>query len=355
MEEMKMANLYVDLHVIQTVPPSCVNRDDTGSPKTAIYGGVRRARVSSQSWKRAIRLMFRERFCEEDLGVRTKDIVNMVAEEIIKRNSLITLESAQKSAEKIINDAEVSTKDSTAKALFFMSPKQAAGLAELTASESYNKKEAQDTLNNNPSIDIALFGRMVADSPILNTDATAQVAHAISTHRVENEFDYFTAVDDRSREDNAGAGMIGTVEFNSSTLYRFATVALHELAEQLGGIETAAKAVAEFARAFVLSMPDGKINTFANRTVPDAVYITLRNDMPVNFAGAFEKPIRTEKGGYAQESAKEFAAYANKVYSSFAEQPMCAYVIGDMENLGVVCSLNKALEKLECDVKGKLQ
>ena len=50
--------LFVDIHAIQSLPPSNVNRDDTGSPKTAIYGGVRRSRVSSQSWKRAIRQYF---------------------------------------------------------------------------------------------------------------------------------------------------------------------------------------------------------------------------------------------------------------------------------------------------------
>lgn len=124
-------------------------------------------------------------------------------------------------------------------------------------------------------MDMALFGRMVADDPSLNYDAAAQVAHSISTHAVQNEYDYFTAVDDCQAEDNAGAGHLGTVEYNSSTLYRYATVNVMELAGQLGA-EQAAETVRAFGEAFLFSMPTGKQNSFANRTLPDAVYVTIR-------------------------------------------------------------------------------
>lgn len=128
---------------------------------------------------------------------------------------------------------------------------------------------------------------MVASDPSLNYDAAAQVAHSISTHAVQNEYDYFTAVDDCAPEDNAGAGHLGTVEYNSSTLYRYATVNTAELAEQLGAKEVPG-VVRAFADAFIRSMPTGKQNTFANRTLPDAVYVTIRGDQPVNLCGAFE-------------------------------------------------------------------
>ena len=95
--------IYVDFHVIQTVPPSCVNRDDTGSPKTALYGGVRRARVSSQSWKRAMREMFCEDLDKKDIGIRTKRIVNLLAEELLKLKMNMQLQDAQIMAEKIMN------------------------------------------------------------------------------------------------------------------------------------------------------------------------------------------------------------------------------------------------------------
>jgi CRISPR system Cascade subunit CasC len=232
---------FVDIHVIQSLPPSCVNRDDTGSPKTAIYGGVRRARVSSQAWKHAMREMFKDYFSESELSERTKKIVEKVAEKILLLRD-ISEEEAMVLAEKVIKQAGISTKDSEAKALFFMSSKQADNLARMALMEPLpGKKDVQAALNAGNGVDIALFGRMVADEPALNADAAAQVAHAISTHKVENEYDYYTAMDDRAPEDQAGAGMIGTIEFNSATLYRYATVAAHDLKKNLGDPKAAAK------------------------------------------------------------------------------------------------------------------
>ena len=188
-------NLYIDLHVIQTLPPSCVNRDDTGSPKTAIYGGVTRARVSSQSWKRAMRLMFADMYTEEEKGIRTKKIVDLLAKKISELDSEI--QSAEKLAKKVLEAAGIKLTEKNGKAetgaLFFISEKQIEKLAELAIAhpdgkfEKEDKKELQEALKNYPSVDLALFGRMVADEPSLNYDATAQVAHAISTHAVHNE------------------------------------------------------------------------------------------------------------------------------------------------------------------------
>jgi CRISPR system Cascade subunit CasC len=325
-----MEKTFVDFHVIQTVPPSCVNRDDTGSPKTAVYGGVRRARVSSQSWKRAMRMMFRENFDESQLGVRTKKIIDLVAQYIRVQDDSKTEEEALSLAEKVISIAGVSTKDKAAKALFFMSTKQAQNLAELILrKEKLDKKDAQLALNKNHGIDVALFGRMVADEPALNTDASSQVAHSISTHRVDNEYDYYTAMDDMTPEDSAGAGMIGTVEFNSATLYRYATVAAHELFKQLSEDPKAlARTIKEFARAFVTSMPTGKQNTFANRTLPDAVMVSIRKDQPLNLVGAFEEPVQNE-GGFVNKSVSKLAAYAMNIYDSFSCPPEKAYAVGE--------------------------
>ncbi|NLA12113.1 MAG: type I-E CRISPR-associated protein Cas7/Cse4/CasC, partial [Firmicutes bacterium] len=130
----RLDRVFVDIHVIQSLPPSCVNRDDTGSPKTALYGGVRRARVSSQAWKRAVRVMFRDYFSEEELSERTKKIVDKVAGQI-RAISDTGEDEAMDLAQKIINNAGVSTKDLEAKALFFMSNKQAENMARLALSE----------------------------------------------------------------------------------------------------------------------------------------------------------------------------------------------------------------------------
>lgn len=353
MEQTK--RLYMDFHVIQTVPPSCVNRDDTGSPKTAIYGGVQRARVSSQSWKRAMRQMFREDFKEDELGVRTKKIVEMVAKEIQQIDDHVEEDKARELAEKVLNACNISTKDGEAKALFFLSVKQAYNLAKLILeNDSPSKKEAQQMILKDHSVDIALFGRMVADDPTLNADAAAQVAHSISTHRVDNEYDYFTAVDDMAPEDNAGAGMIGVVEFNSATLYRYATVAVHELQRELGGENAVvAEAVAEFAKAFITSMPTGKQNTFANRTLPDAVLVTIRRDQPVNLVGAFEKPVKTRDEGYVQTSVECLNKYANRVYASFAKEPEKSWGIG-MEGTAEKVDLAGLLQGIEKQIMDEL-
>lgn len=318
--------LYVDIHVLQTVPPSCINRDDTGSPKTALYGGSTRARVSSQAWKKAVRESFKQ---EGAAGIRTKQIVDLVAREIRALESELDEDAAKKKAESILNLSGVTTKEGAAKALFFMSPKQAKELAELAHADCKDKKTAQTALNENPTIDIALFGRMVADDPSLNTDACCQVAHAISTHRIENEYDYFTAVDDLAPEDNAGAGMIGTVEFNSSTLYRYATIAAHDLEGKLGGEDAAASAVKNFAKAFISSMPTGKQNTFANLTPPFFALVIIREDTPVNLVGAFESAIKASKdSGFAAPSVVALEEYATKVWQDWYGEPVMCLEVG---------------------------
>ena len=346
----KQHHLYVDIHVLQTVPPSCVNRDDTGSPKTAVYGGVRRARVSSQAWKRAVRMAFREMYAPEEGSARTKRIVRMVQKHI---TVLAPGMDAEKLAVDVLKNAGLPVNekdlDKGTEALFFMSEAQAEALARLavnTPEKMKDKDICKAALMENPSVDLALFGRMVASDPSLNYDASAQVAHAISTHGVQNEFDYFTAVDDLSPEDTSGAGHLGTVEFNSATLYRYATVNVTELSSSLG--TATPSAVRNFLEAFICSMPTGKQNTFANRTMPDVVYVTVRKDQPVNLAGAFEKPIQPDRmGGYADASVQRLMEYAQKVYTAYADTPAKAWSIGapaaDTETL----PLPKLLEALE--------
>jgi CRISPR system Cascade subunit CasC len=184
---------------------------------------------------------------------------------------------------------------------------------------------------------------------------------------VENEYDYFTAVDDRAPEDNAGAGMIGTVEYSSATLYRYSTVAAHELFKQLAKDETVLeKTINEFARAFVTSMPTGKQNTFANRTLPDAVLISVRTDQPVNFAGAFEEPVKDKsfvKGegfvkdkGFVKASAQALESYVKGLYEDFCGTPVKSYVIGAyLDGLGEKVPFPQLLERLGKEVAGLCQ
>ena len=341
--------LYVDFHVLQTVPPSCINRDDTGSPKTAVYGGVNRARVSSQAWKHAMRKAFAEELLqEEEVGKRTKKAAELIAEQV---RLLAPDADAEKLAKKALDNAGIKKDDKgNTKALFFLSAAQAKALAELAVAGSSDKKEYRKALQKAPSVDMALFGRMVADDASLNYDAAAQVAHSISTHAVQNEYDYFTAVDDCSDEDNAGAGHLGTVEYNSATLYRYAVVNVQELAAHLGA-EKAVETVRSFGEAFIRSMPTGKQNTFANRTLPDAVYVTIREDQPVNLCGAFEHAVRRSTEGYAEPSKKALQSYAQKLYACYGAPAKSFTVCPGLEELAPAQPLDAMLTALEAAVK----
>ena len=344
--------LYVDFHILQTVPPSCINRDDTGSPKTAVYGGVTRARVSSQAWKHAMRAAFAEN-ARLDVGKRTKKAAELVKEQIL------VLDPEQKKADKMAKEAlkYVGIKSDDKKgtdALIFISSAQAKALAELVVGGCTKDEEYEEALIENPSADMVLFGRMVAQKASLKYDAAAQVAHSISTHAVQNEYDYFTAVDDCQAEDNAGAGHLGTVEYNSSTLYRYATVNVMELAGQLGAAQ-AAETVRAFGEAFLFSMPTGKQNTFANRTLPDAVYVTLREDQPVNLCGAFERAVPRSAQGYAAPSKAALVQYAQQMYSSFAEAPAQSFTVGSgLEELAPAQTAKAMLDALEKAVRDAL-
>jgi CRISPR system Cascade subunit CasC len=367
--------LYIDIHVIQTVPPSCVNRDDTGSPKTAVFGGVTRARVSSQAWKKAVRDMFKEN--NIGTGIRTKRVYDLVAKEMQKLNGddydtcyekahkIVDLAMGKDKKDKKEKDKDKENKSKTKQkdegelgALFFISTKQITELAQLAVSGSDKKQDAQEVMTNHYTIDMALFGRMVADDAGLNIDASCQVAHAVSTHGVNNEFDFFTAQDENKAETttDAGAGMMGTIEYNSSTLYRYATVAVHDLCDNLKDLQQTADAVKNFAEAFIYSMPTGKQNTFANRTLPDAVYIAVRTDQPVNFAGAFEKAVTLSyaKDGYIGSSVKAFEEYAGEIYKDWVDEPVSGYSVGKM-TLGEKGGCKEILSKLPAKVTELLQ
>jgi CRISPR system CASCADE complex protein casC len=368
---MDVKRLFVDFHVIQTVPPSCVNRDDTGSPKTATYGGVTRARVSSQAWKHAMREYFKLSWAEGDLAVRSRRIIQELAEEI-KRKSGMDSPEALEVSEKALQDlgfviqegeGEESKEERTTKSgkgkkkqgknnaedklktLFFVSRAQISALADAVITGYTKSEDLVEVLNEHPNFEIALFGRMAASNHALKCDAASQVAHSISTHEVRTEFDYFTALDDLSTEENLGAGHLGIVEFNSSTMYRYATINVKELVDQkIGEVD---RVVRSFAEAFIYSMPTGRQNPFANRTVPDAVYITIREDQPVNFCGAFEEAIDSSNG-YSKPSILRLVEYANKSYQNFVEAPK--YVMGtgeDLEKLCVSKPMKKNLDLLE--------
>lgn len=333
---MKNNRLFLDIHAIQILPPSNVNRDDTGSPKTARFGGVTRARVSSQAWKKAMRDYFCKNGQEFRLGIRTKRILNYVISRILEKGIASERHEYQDKVVAVLENAgyKYSRKKQELDALYFFSNEQIDKLAEFTQNERYIKKydtdsekkkikkeitnllKEEDTI----AIDIALFGRMLAGTPLLKEEASSQVAHAISTHEVQTEYDYFIATDD---DDNAGAAMIETNEFNSSTLYRYANVAVHEFLHQMkDDKELTARALRLYIEAFAKSMPTGKCNSYANQTFPQALLVILRDDRPISFVGAYENAVKT-KNGYTEESVRRLFTEGKKA-DKFVHKPVAS-------------------------------
>ncbi|MGW4320691.1 type I-E CRISPR-associated protein Cas7/Cse4/CasC [Streptomyces sp. NPDC004684] len=304
--------LYIDVHIVQTVPPANLNRDDQGNPKEAIYGGARRSRVSSQAWKRATRRHFDLQAPEQDRATRTRRITNELTTRIC-RDTDLNREAAAPIAEALLAQLGLSQgkkAGDTAYLLFYGNAQldavaalvtdRAADLATLddkALTEAVKELPVAKTFQTGHPVGVALFGRMVADIPKLNVDAAVQVAHALSTHETQLEFDYFTAVDDQNEKDETGAGMIGTIGFNSATLYRFATIGFAQLTSNLDGdTEAALDAVDRFVDSFALSVPTGYQNSFAHRTRPSLIAVVVRTDQPVNLVSAFEEPVAAEAG-----------------------------------------------------------
>lgn len=322
--------LYVDINILQSVPSSNINRDDTGAPKTAMYGGVTRARVSSQSWKRATRRAFADdsQNAEWLNGIRTLQAPQLLADEIKKQQVELSDEEAMDKSLEVFKQVKIKLDKKTnhTKALLMVSAGQLKKLAEYILNNSdWDKKELKEIMQSEQSLDISLFGRMVADDPSLNVDASCQVAHAISTHEVVPEFDYYTAVDDKKADDESGAAMLGTIEYNSSMLYRYANVNVDELMHNLGELDVSLKGLRLFIKDFIMSMPTGKQNSFANKTIPQYVMVTIREDTPVNLVSAFEQPVRS-RDGYLEPSIKKLEEeYMNT--QKFVEPPLANFVV----------------------------
>lgn len=342
-------SLTIDIHALQTLPPSLINRDDTGAPKSAIFGGALRQRVSSQSWKRAIRRTFEEDFDKGSVGFRTKRIVDLVVAKIKElaegwdeKKAVDAVKAALKKVDLKLIDPPAAADDEAAQGalpktdcLLFVSPRQITHLAQViidadAEGKKAGKKQIVEALDTDHSVDIAMFGRMVAEAPDFNVDASVQVAHAIGVHESEPEFDYFTAVDDVNEDEGqTGAGMIDTVQMMSSTLYRFATVDLASLEENLGDRQAAVVTSIEFLKAFITSLPTGKQNTFAHNTLPELVYIAVRDSRSISLVNAFEEPVTPERDATRREvAARRLAAEERNIEEAYGFVPERAFVLG---------------------------
>lgn len=378
-------SLVIDIHALQTLPPSLINRDDTGAPKSAVFGGVPRQRVSSQSWKRAIRRYFRDNFDENSMGDRSKRLPGRIAAQVAKQADW-NQERAIKAVEQLFKVAGIKTSVDAAKIkkiqnaegldeetlenalkeaqypqtgyLLFLSPHQIDRAVEEIINadgEKITKKVAQEILDTKHSVDMALFGRMVADDAAYNVDASVQVAHALGIHASAPEFDFFTAVDDLAEAgEETGAGMLGTVQMMSSTMYRYATVNVKGLKDNLESDDVTIQAVGEFIEAFVKSMPTGKINTFANQTLPDLVYVTVRDTRPVSLVNAFESVVEgSDAESRRKAGAAALANEAREIQDTYGLEPKAAFVLGvgqtaqEFEGLAEKVTLSELVENVK--------
>jgi CRISPR system Cascade subunit CasC len=290
---------FVQLHLLTFYPPANLNRDDTGRPKTAVVGGEPRLRVSSQALKRAWRTSDAfKKALDGHMGSRTQRMGDEIVRHLSARG--IAPEVALQAAREIVpvfGKLKGEKEATRTEQLAFISPKEretAFALAERLAGGEKVKIEPDTILQRtDTAADIAMFGRMLADNADFNREAAVQVAHAITTHRVIVEDDYYTAVDDLKKpSEDAGAGFIGEAAFGSGVFYLYACVDLVLLARNLGGnVGLAATALAALVEAAATVSPRGKQNSFAALGRAHYLLVEAGSAQPRTLAGAFAKPV----------------------------------------------------------------
>lgn len=286
----------IEYHIIQSFPVTCLNRDDVGAPKSAMVGGVPRARVSSQCWKRQVRLALHDFGVK--LGTRTKQVVALLSA------SCAALGAEQAAADACAAKMADALADDT---LLFISDAEAAALATYAKKQDFDADKIKDKElakvtkkvidRNLDALDIALFGRMVAKAPEMNVEAAASFSHAISTHKVSNEVEFFTALDDRQEE--PGSAHMGSLEYNSATYYRYISLDLGQLAQSIGG-EQVGNAVAAFTRALFVAVPAARQSTQSGASPWDFARVLLRTGQRLQ--APFDAPIRQHGEGFSKPS-----------------------------------------------------
>jgi len=348
---------FLQFHILTPWGPSNPNRDDQGRPKQAMVGGVPRLRISSQSVKRAVReSCFFQLDLKDNMGTRTKRLYGELVKKLVAAGT--DQAAAEKAAEQvagIFGKLEASKKDApadkVATTLAFISPAEWA-LAEdlagrILAREELPKEKDLKKLvlrRADGAVDIAMFGRMLADDADFNREAAVQVGHAMTTHAAQAEEDWFSAVDDLNKADETGAGHLGETAFGSGVYYQYVCVNVDLLTENLGGdAALAAKGLQALVRALALATPTGKQNSFASR--PRAYYIRAERGsaQPRDLTGAYFVPVEARKGIPGAIAALE--AMADKIdrcYGAVADAVEVMDVEGGRGSLDAIAAFAAA-------------
>jgi CRISPR system Cascade subunit CasC len=337
---------FIQVHTITVHGPSNLNRDDTGRPKTCIFGDVQRLRQSSQSQKRAWRTStaFQEAL-EGHLSTRTRLFGEQIVDHLVANG--IAQEKAVAAAARVagIFGKLKGEKDAVRiEQLSFVSPEErdeSLAIAErLAAGEKIEDKELSKVLGKTrKAVDIAMFGRMLADAPSNNVEAAVQVAHAITTHKALTEDDYYTAVDDlKTDEDDRGAGHVGVGEFGAGVFYGYVCIDRDLLERNLGGdTELALRAISALIQAIVESGPKAKRASFGSAVRPILVIVEKGKQQPRNLMAAFTQPVK----GSAQDKSSVDALLSmrermDRVYGACADEVVVANVLDGTGSLAEV-------------------
>jgi len=374
---------FIQLHMLVSYPPSNLNRDDLGRPKTAIMGGTQRLRISSQSLKRAWRTsdIFAGHL-RDHMGIRTREMGVMVYAALISGVPLTGLlagkspgdpknvtgipeEKAKSWAGKIASvfvdkhppgtskkntndnagEPDGETRDTKkgrsnvdksslkSEQLVFYSNDEIAAIERLVTTLVKESREPRaDELSGLlreelSSVDVAMFGRMLANAPRYNVEAAVQVAHAVTVHEAAIEDDYFTAVDDLNKgEDDAGAGHLGETEFASGLFYEYVCIDKTLLRENLGGDkksdsnQLAAAAVQALVESAVKVAPSGRQNSFASRAYASYLLVEKGSRQPRSLSVAYLEALK-EKNllGAAITALKDTQKKMDDVYGKCSD------------------------------------
>lgn len=333
---------FVQLHILTSYPPSNLNRDDLGRPKTAVMGGTQRLRISSQSLKRAWRTseIFREALSDH-MGIRTKEMGNLIYRALISGSKLTDILNNGSQAPAIYSKMDEKKAGENTKQiagvfgklkkegyeieqLAHFSPEEIKIIENLIIDISQDGRElTKDDLSilrkDHTSVDIAMFGRMLAANTQYNMEAAVQVAHAITVHKVSVEDDFFTAVDDLNNgEEDMGSGHLGETEFAAGLFYIYVCINRDLLEKNLNGdIALTQKALKALTESALKVSPTGKQNSFASRSYSSYVLAEKGNQQPRSLSVAFLKSIEDEN--ILGKSIEEFRTTREKIEKVYGE------------------------------------
>ncbi len=331
--------MQLEIHVLQSFPPANLNRDENGMPKSTVFGGYPRARISSQCQKRAVRLFYQEN-SGLDLSLfakRSKEWISLISEKLEQQGvsklqadlaaaCVITVFTEKKEGKgkkkenKKKNDETSDEANDKVDTMLFLGNSELDAIlsfiqanwtqveSDITAKEPALSKHLIDGIKSAVEIkakpgDVALFGRMMANLPTANVDAAVQMAHAISVNKLQQEFDFFTAVEELAKPDSLGSGHMGETGYNSSTYYRFTTLDTVQLQTNLGTDVQADIIAQAFTEAFIKAIPTGHQNSFAAHSLPAAVMMVVRKGQPISLVDAFENPVAPKSSKSLLENA----------------------------------------------------